>query len=75
MKSCLHCKYAEWNKTASGRLSPSGDGKCTYEYRIPQLPASMYWTGRSDPVPCGGYINRKNELKNHCPYFAYKDHK
>ena len=27
---CLTCKFAEWKRTASGRLHPSGDGKCTW---------------------------------------------
>lgn len=26
MKNCINCKYAEWSRTESGRLHPSGDG-------------------------------------------------
>ena len=69
MKNCLLCKYADWQKTAAGKLHPSGDGKCTYPWKMPPLPASMYWFGTGQPKPCGGYINRKNELKDHCTYY------
>jgi hypothetical protein len=68
MKSCTNCKYAEWKKTASGRLHPSGDGRCQFTYKLPPLPQSMYWIG--SPSPCGGHINRKNDLKDHCVYYA-----
>lgn len=68
MKNCLHCKYAEWNKTASGRLHPSGDGKCGYQYKMPPLPQSMHFI--SEPKPYGGRINRKDALKDHCVYYS-----
>jgi len=67
MKNCTHCKYADWQRTKSGALHPSGDGKCTFEYKVPVLPQSMYWL--SDCIPYGGYISRKKELKDHCAYF------
>ena len=67
MKSCLKCKYADWLKTEKGRLHPSGDGQCKYPYKVPPLPASMYWF--SSHKPSGGYINRRKELKEHCPYW------
>lgn len=58
MRSCIGCVHANWTKTANGRLHPSGEGRCTYPYRVPELPASMYWLTQS--VPCGGVINRKD---------------
>ena len=70
MKSCLDCKYADWKRTESGRLHPSGDGKCKYEWKSPQLPQSMYWIARHAPSPCGGNIERKKELEDHCAYFS-----
>jgi hypothetical protein len=70
MKKCTNCKYAEWEKTSAGKLHPSGNGKCKYPLRIPALPQSMYWIGKSSPVPCGGYISRKKELNDHCVYFV-----
>lgn len=39
MKTCKGCKYADWRKTKAGKLHPTGDGKCAYEYKVPQLPA------------------------------------
>lgn len=70
MKNCTDCKYAQWNKTVAGKLHPSGDGHCTYDYKIPLLPASMYWLSNTPPTPCGGgFINRRKELLNHCPYY------
>lgn len=68
MKNCNGCKFAEWKKTDAGRLHPSGDGKCAYEYKMPALPACMYWV--STQCPCGGYINRRRELKEHCAYYG-----
>lgn len=69
MKNCLHCVHAAWRRNTAGALHPSGDGTCTYEYRTPPLPQSMYWSaGTAKPV--GGYINRKIELDDHCVYWA-----
>jgi len=70
MKNCLNCKYADWRKTASGKMHPSGDGHCTFQWKSPPLPASMYWLVQ--PSPYGGQINRREELKDHCTYYARK---
>jgi len=70
MKNCKDCKYAEWDKTTTGRLHPSGDGKCTYPFKVPKLPAAMYWIGRTVPEPSGGQINRRTDLKEHCTYYG-----
>lgn len=69
MKSCVNCKYAEWERTKAGKLHPSGEGVCKYPWKCPPLPASMYWLWIREPTPCGGSISRKNELKDDCPYF------
>lgn len=73
MKYCLNCKHANWDKTIAGKLHPSGHGICEYPWKMPQLPASMYWVGMFSPKPSGGYISRKEELKDHCAYFARQD--
>ena len=70
MKSCLDCSYAEWDRTKAGKLHPSGDGKCTWEYKEPKIPASFYWVSRYSPV--GGYINRRKTLKKHCAFYRAK---
>lgn len=69
MKNCTDCRHADWQRTANGRLHPSGEGMCRFPVVLPTLPASRHWWGESPPVPAGGYINRHKELKNHCPCF------
>ena len=72
--TCKGCIYADWVRTKTGRLSPLGDGRCRYEYRLPALPASMYWPGhRNDPTPSGGYIRRNEPLRRDCPYYKPED--
>lgn len=73
MKTCMGCKYADWRKTVSGKLHPSGDGKCLYKYKLPPLPASRYWI--SEHVPSGGFINRHEQLEDHYVYYgrAHRD--
>jgi hypothetical protein len=68
MKNCTGCKHAEWKRNAAGNLHPSGVGTCGYPWKLPPLPASMYWLRR--PTPDGGHINRRDELSDHCVYFA-----
>lgn len=69
MKSCLNCQYADWRRTDKGRLHSSGEGRCTYQYKVPELPQAMYWSGPGAPKPYGGFIDRRKELKDHCAYF------
>lgn len=75
MKNCDRCKYAEWARTAAGKLHPSGDGKCIYPVKLPALPASMQWQGDFGriPHPCGGSINRRKELGEHCATYQRKE--
>lgn len=68
MKSCNDCKYAQWQKTRTGKLHPSGGGQCGYDYKIPPLPGAFFFIG--SPLKCGGIINRRKELKEHCAYFV-----
>jgi len=72
MKNCTKCKYADWRVTAAGKLHPSGDGECTYQWSMPPLPASKCWIGRNPPAPAGGRINRREDFKDHCPYWSAK---
>jgi len=67
MKNCTHCRHASWNKTAAGKLHPSGDGHCTFPVKIPVLPAAFHWL--TTPHPLGGRINRREELRNDCPRY------
>jgi len=71
LKTCMGCGYAEWKKTKTGRLHPSGEGKCTYKYNAPALPNSMHFMGnRQPPEPMGGWIDRKHVYETHCPYWC-----
>lgn len=69
MKNCTNCVFADWKRKADGKLHPSGDGQCTREVKMPELPQAFYWAFPV-PRPCGGYINRKRDLSDHCVYFA-----
>jgi hypothetical protein len=67
MKNCTRCAHADWKKTAAGKLHPLGNGRCTFPYVIPKLPACRYFiTFLSISEP---FINRKKELKEDCVYF------
>lgn len=68
MKTCNGCKYADWHRTAAGKLHPSGAGECTYPWKMPELPSSMYWIG--SPSRGGGGINRKKQFNGHCTYYV-----
>lgn len=74
MKFCDDCKWAGWQRTSNGRLHPSKQGRCTKEWTPPPLPAAFYFTqfAGNTPVPSGGYIERGNELREHCAYWALK---
>ena len=67
--NCTNCKFAIWQKTAAGKLHPSGSGRCGYPYKAPPLPVSMYWVG-GHTVPCGGWINRRDGWSEDCVYFS-----
>lgn len=60
---CLTCRFANWKRTANGRLHPSGDGRC--EWVMPEIvmPKSRYWIGfgRGMPWPAGGQIERNDD--------------
>jgi hypothetical protein len=72
MKSCLGCRFADWQRTRTGRLHPSGDGQCTFVVKVPALPLSMRWGGswgRNDLDATGGAISRKHSFQSHCPCY------
>ena len=70
MKNCTDCKYALWDKTETGRLHPSGGGRCKYPYKVPALPQAFHWMYHEAPEPLGGYISRRMELQDHCTHYA-----
>lgn len=71
MKNCTDCIHADWLRTEKGRLHPSGEGKCTKEVKLPKLPASKYYI--EFVAVGGGAINRREERKENCVYWARKE--
>jgi hypothetical protein len=72
MKNCTGCKWAQWERTKAGKLHPSGRGMCQKIIEIPALPAAFFWPGYNGigvPSPRGGYINRRRDHNDHCPYY------
>lgn len=71
MKTCKGCTHADWDKTVAGKLHPSGEGRCTYEYKRRVLPQAYYWL--CETAFSGGEINRHTEFDDHCIYFERGD--
>jgi len=70
MMTCNGCRFAAWQRTKTGALHPSGDGKCTFNYTPKPYPAYM---GNRRPETIEMFykgINRRTENKVHCPYYA-----
>lgn len=65
--SCVGCQYAEWDRTRTGRLSPSGDGRCLFEWAPPPLPSSKYFF--TAPIVLGGSISRRKPLREACSLY------
>jgi hypothetical protein len=68
---CETCKFAEWKRTANGRLHPDKSGKCTRLIAHPldfRVPAAFYW--HSVPNPLGGYIQRGEKDRSKCIFKA-----
>lgn len=72
MKCHQGCKYAQWERTVSGKLHPSGRGVCTFQVKVPTLPASMRYHGG---IIFGGGINRRRPFDEECPTFAHEEPK
>lgn len=67
---CDNCAYAEWKRTANGRLHPDKSGRCTFLKKHPRddrLPAAFYWIG-SAPNPAGGAIERGDKVRTMCVF-------
>jgi hypothetical protein len=75
MSNCTECKFAEWRRTANGRLHPSGEGRCRWKHEPKPIAAAYYWMtyNKEHPTPYGGNIYRKDERELtrtcNCPVF------
>jgi hypothetical protein len=67
MAGCVGCRWAEWDRTKTGRLSPRGDGRCLYPVVLPVLPLSRSWLSGRSPTPLGGWIVRQPGHGDGCP--------
>lgn len=69
MSVCVGCLYARWGRTKSGRLHPSGDGKCMHPLADAaavrsSLPVAVAKTAAIlMPYP---WISRKKTLNDYC---------
>ncbi len=79
MSTCLDCKFADWKRTASGRLHPKGEGMCRHVWQPPPISAA-YCFGfgiRDIPRPRWGQITRKTPYRtdgpNGCKVFQRKE--
>lgn len=71
MKSCNGCQHAQWDRTTTGRLHPSGDGACTYKVKPIVVPAC--WPVHQRPFVQDNQmfrINCRTPLAEHCPTYA-----
>ena len=78
MGDCKSCKFAEWEKTATNRLSPTGRGRCKWE-KVVRMPISSSPRAGNDSgtaVMCGGTLWRNEEpfKSGPCPTFQPKAH-
>ena len=73
---CTHCQFANWRRTAAGRLHPDSTGKCTWDdwkrWKLP--PWGSIQVGRKEIKSIGyPFINRRDPYTTkQCPYFQEK---
>lgn len=67
---CLTCKFADWKRTAAGRLHPDGAGRCRWVVPEIAYPKALYFIG-GRPKPYGGWIERGANFTD-CPAYEAK---
>jgi len=77
MNSCLNCKFAEWRRTANGRLHPDQTGRCRWVMPDIKIPSAFYWNGfigrKEVPAPCGGGFIERDLPHADCPTWEAKE--
>lgn len=69
---CKDCRFAEWQKTASGRLSPTGAGRCTWKKTFLVPPQSFrYPDGKMTITNSQGLWRNEHNLP--CPVGEKKE--
>lgn len=56
MNTCINCRFAKWDRTANGRLSPTGSGRCIWQMPELKIPKCKYF--HAPLIPSGGHIDR-----------------
>lgn len=72
---CDDCKFADWRRTANGRLHPGKTGNCAFKWEPPPIPSAFYVPGqytKSTVRLVGGLIERGRDIEA-CPCYAEKD--
>ena len=74
MTICLDCKFAQWDRTQSGRLHPNGEGKCLWT-KVVVMPASVpiynqNAVNRITNSLFAGYIERGGRGLSKCPTYV-----
>ncbi len=73
---CADCKFAEWERTTTGRLSPNGRGQCTW-VKTMRVAASAHvpfaGEARTRVTFKGGTIWRKDDPPIQCPVFEHAE--
>lgn len=64
-RSCNGCRFAEWFRTGTNRLSPIGRGKCRYEFPPVIFPWAYRYEWKIQP-PIPQYVNRRDD-HDPCP--------
>ena len=78
MSTCMDCKFADWARTKTGRLHPSGEGMCRHVWAPPPISAAHRFDfgSRDMPRPRWGRIDRKKPHQtsgeNGCKVFQQK---
>jgi hypothetical protein len=71
-EDCTTCQLARWQRTKTGRLHPSGNGRCSWDgWKEWKIPKTFFYTGGHRdrmPLPSGGYINRRDPCTD-CPLY------
>jgi hypothetical protein len=60
-RDCRSCRFASWQRTKTGRLHPSREGRCTWEgWKDWEIPPAFYCIGLGTlGRAAGGYITRQ----------------
>ncbi len=68
---CADCRFAEWERTATGRLSPKGRGLCNWRKTVRVAASCISARDKTRVEFWGGTIWRKDDPMNGCPVFAH----